>query len=749
MQNAPDNGGDGRSSNADSSGGGNNGGGGLSAPNNGGFNGGGLADFSFDPYTGNMMPNMYEDPFYNQNLGFPNGYSDYSGNMMGMHHRGSMGFGYNGVMAANNYYGGYHPRNSLDLSYNHRHSLDLSYNPYMMGQSGGMGGGSVANSSKNNPENIADASMKPEESNENVTDLPFEDEDPDNLSIEYLAAKLGSQSAKAHEAQLVAQREAKRLEETLLQIERKRQAKNAENVHNTTHGNDMFGQMNPMNVAQQEQMQQQTQLMQQQQQLQGASQIQDGPQDLQGNYTNTHMNAQLKDDSLFERSRYSNNQMMRRASVMGSNMMNGTNVMNPLEMTAGRNNPYGNTMGGGSMNNQNPYGNAMGGMNNQMMMNNQIMMMMQQQQQQQQQQFQSQMQHMNMQGGGMMMQGGNQFGQSLGYGMMPPMMNGMMMDYSQMPMNNNMMMNNNNNVTMANSTDPTKPSTPAKGKKKKKTKRPTISDPTALPVIPPPKLKNAVLAPRRPLSAYNIFFSEMREIIIKEQADETDEGPDDEEKKDEGAAEDVTDDKDVSKEDDNTAVKQDETDNDTNQDSTKKDMKDFTKALIQRRLTAKQHKRVHRKTHGKIKFTTLAQTVGRRWKELPEEKKQKYKDLAELDRERYKKEKGLIQKQLRDAAKAIRDQTKKIHVGSLGEVGSVNDDGEDIVERKGDGIEAGGVTSESGSDQMQSDTKPGDSELQPGVESGSGQLKSELEPEDGQMQSTVGLGDVQISDTIR
>jgi hypothetical protein len=49
-------------------------------------------------------------------------------------------------------------------------------------------------------------------------------------------------------------------------------------------------------------------------------------------------------------------------------------------------------------------------------------------------------------------------------------------------------------------------------------------------------------------------------------------------------------------------------------------------------------KRRHRKTHGKIAFTTLSRMVSQRWKELNADKKSFYKDVAAKDLERYRRE---------------------------------------------------------------------------------------------------------------
>ncbi|GKY96616.1 hypothetical protein MPSEU_000621200 [Mayamaea pseudoterrestris] len=51
-------------------------------------------------------------------------------------------------------------------------------------------------------------------------------------------------------------------------------------------------------------------------------------------------------------------------------------------------------------------------------------------------------------------------------------------------------------------------------------------------------------------------------------------------------------------------------------------------------------KRRHRKTHGKIDFTTLSKLISSRWKELSEQDKEFYRQVAAKDWERYQKELG-------------------------------------------------------------------------------------------------------------
>jgi HMG (high mobility group) box len=104
--------------------------------------------------------------------------------------------------------------------------------------------------------------------------------------------------------------------------------------------------------------------------------------------------------------------------------------------------------------------------------------------------------------------------------------------------------------------------------------------------------------PRRPLSAYNLFFSEERERILKEI--EKKEGKDDEIPGAEAPEE------------------------------------EKPKALLRPLIPAEKKRRPHRKTHGKISFQELARMVGERWKNLPDDERKYYQDLAQEDMKRQK-----------------------------------------------------------------------------------------------------------------
>ena len=115
--------------------------------------------------------------------------------------------------------------------------------------------------------------------------------------------------------------------------------------------------------------------------------------------------------------------------------------------------------------------------------------------------------------------------------------------------------------------------------------------------------KRAILGqPIRPLSAYNFFFSEERERFLWElEQEEGNECPP-------------------------SLVPKDES------------FEDKKERLMNLHLNKdRMTRRRHRKTHGKVSFTDLSKIIGKRWRELPEEKKQIYRDISAADLERYQK----------------------------------------------------------------------------------------------------------------
>mmetsp|Transcript_26853 Transcript_26853/g.41093 ORF Transcript_26853/g.41093 Transcript_26853/m.41093 type:complete len:610 (-) Transcript_26853:201-2030(-) len=133
------------------------------------------------------------------------------------------------------------------------------------------------------------------------------------------------------------------------------------------------------------------------------------------------------------------------------------------------------------------------------------------------------------------------------------------------------------------------------------------------------KRKRPADMPRRPLSAYNFFFSEERVNVLAAIPDPVDKNA--EAKNADGTPAEA-----ATTAESKAAMKKEELE---------KKAEATAERLLNIRDAKNRKRRPHRKSHGKIAFKDLARTIGQRWRALTEDKKLKYNALAEKDLQRY------------------------------------------------------------------------------------------------------------------
>ena len=162
--------------------------------------------------------------------------------------------------------------------------------------------------------------------------------------------------------------------------------------------------------------------------------------------------------------------------------------------------------------------------------------------------------------------------------------------------------------------------------------------------------------PRYPLSAYNFFFSEEREVVLATlplPASDVEVGcessldkggnvvtADGDQEKAEGTQEIMP--KFQSQEEELQYIKNILSTRNMPEDKEEelqKKIKANTKRILDTHLEGDKVKKSHKKTHGKITFQVLSKLIGQRWREISDANvKQYYFDLAKCDMDRYNKQ---------------------------------------------------------------------------------------------------------------